>query len=117
MLLQQRNSREVSSSEIGELVLHQLSEMNEVAYVRFASVYRQFQGIHDFVATLKGLSLRTSRPQAMAVPPAWRSWRVDQPRLSLVCAGGFCMIDGQVFSVGGQGTTPSFCQRQTAIPS
>ncbi|APD48364.1 transcriptional regulator NrdR [Synechococcus sp. CS-602] len=63
MLLQQRNSREVSSSEIGELVLHQLSEMNEVAYVRFASVYRQFQGIHDFVATLKGLSLRTSRPQ------------------------------------------------------
>ena len=53
--LQQRNSREVSSSEIGELVLQQLSSMSEVAYVRFASVYRQFQGISDFVATLEGL--------------------------------------------------------------
>ncbi|MCP9773679.1 transcriptional regulator NrdR [Synechococcus sp. Tobar12-5m-g] len=59
--LQQRSGREVSSSEIGELVLLQLSEMSEVAYVRFASVYRQFQGINDFVATLEGLSRRSSR--------------------------------------------------------
>jgi transcriptional repressor NrdR len=59
--LQQRSGREVSSSEIGELVLQQLSEMSEVAYVRFASVYRQFQGISDFVATLEGLSRRPSR--------------------------------------------------------
>lgn len=58
--LQQRSGREVSSSEIGELVLQQLSEMSEVAYVRFASVYRQFQGISDFVATLEGLSRRPS---------------------------------------------------------
>jgi transcriptional repressor NrdR len=56
--LQQRHSREVSSSEIGELVLQRLSQMSEVAYVRFASVYRQFQGISDFVATLEGLSQR-----------------------------------------------------------
>ena len=53
--LQQRSSREVSSSEIGELVLERLSAMSEVAYVRFASVYRQFQSISDFVATLEGL--------------------------------------------------------------
>jgi len=39
-------------------VLQQLSEISEVAYVRFASVYRQFQGISDFVATLEGLSRR-----------------------------------------------------------
>jgi len=56
--LQGRSGREVSSNEIGELVLQQLSEISEVAYVRFASVYRQFQGISDFVATLEGLSRR-----------------------------------------------------------
>ena len=56
--LQGRSGREVSSNEIGELVLQQLGEISEVAYVRFASVYRQFQGISDFVATLEGLSRR-----------------------------------------------------------
>ena len=67
--LQQRSGREVSSSEIGELVLQQLSEMSEVAYVRFASVYRQFQGISDFVATLEGLNRRSgsrSKTKALA---------------------------------------------------
>ena len=53
--LQQRTNREVNSQEIGEMVLQQLKELSEVAYVRFASVYRQFQGINDFVDTLKGL--------------------------------------------------------------
>jgi transcriptional repressor NrdR len=53
--LQQRSSREVSSNEIGELVLEQLRGMSEVAYVRFASVYRQFRSVSDFVATLEGL--------------------------------------------------------------
>ena len=57
--LQQRSGREVSSAEIGELVLQQLSEMSEVAYVRFASVYRQFQGVSDFVSTLEGLHKRS----------------------------------------------------------
>ena len=51
--LQQRNIREVSSSEIGELVLEHLKGVSEVAYVRFASVYRQFHGINDFVETLE----------------------------------------------------------------
>ena len=60
--LQQRSSREVSSAEIGELVLKQLGEISEVAYVRFASVYRQFQGISDFVATLRGLHRRGDKP-------------------------------------------------------
>ncbi|NDC34856.1 MAG: transcriptional regulator NrdR [Synechococcaceae bacterium WB9_2_112] len=68
--LQQRNSREVTSNEIGELVLERLSVMSEVAYVRFASVYRQFQGISDFVATLEGLGRKkvhkAPRPEALA---------------------------------------------------
>lgn len=54
--LQQRAVREVKSLEIGELVLQQLRLLSEVAYVRFASVYRQFQGIRDFVETLDDLS-------------------------------------------------------------
>ncbi len=54
--LQQRAVREVKSLEIGELVLQQLKSLSEVAYVRFASVYRQFQGIRDFVETLDDLS-------------------------------------------------------------
>ncbi|MCP9792407.1 transcriptional regulator NrdR [Vulcanococcus limneticus Candia 3F8] len=65
--LQGRSGREVTSSEIGELVLAQLSEMSEVAYVRFASVYRQFQGISDFVATLEGLSRRPGQKGRAAV--------------------------------------------------
>ncbi len=69
--LQQRSGREVTSCEIGELVLRHLSEMSEVAYVRFASVYRQFQGISDFVSTLEGLDKRNggrrSKPSLAAI--------------------------------------------------
>ncbi|MBP0005867.1 MAG: transcriptional regulator NrdR [Cyanobacteria bacterium SBC] len=57
--LQQRPTREVHTSEIGEIVLSYLKDLSEVAYVRFASVYQQFQGIRDFVDTLD--QLRASR--------------------------------------------------------
>ncbi|WP_293128977.1 transcriptional regulator NrdR [Microcoleus sp. bin38.metabat.b11b12b14.051] len=53
--LQGRSLREIASSEIGELVLLHLRPLSEVAYVRFASVYRQFRGIRDFVDTLNHL--------------------------------------------------------------
>lgn len=53
--LQQSALREVNSSEIGELVLEHLRRLNEVAYVRFASVYQQFQGISDFIEVLNHL--------------------------------------------------------------
>ncbi|MGB3206940.1 MAG: transcriptional regulator NrdR [Crinalium sp.] len=53
--VQQQTVREVSSNEIGELVLRNLRSLSEVAYVRFASVYRHFQGIRDFVDTLNHL--------------------------------------------------------------
>lgn len=53
--LQQRAVREVPSGEIGELVLDRLQFVSEVAYIRFASVYRQFQGIRDFIETLNHL--------------------------------------------------------------
>jgi transcriptional repressor NrdR len=54
--LQARTVREVTTAEIGELVLRELRPLSEVAYVRFASVYRQFQGIRDFVDTLHQLN-------------------------------------------------------------
>ncbi len=53
--LQQSCEREFASNEIGEIVLKYLRQENEVAYVRFASVYRKFQGIKDFVETLNHL--------------------------------------------------------------
>ena len=53
--LQQSSTRECSSNQIGELVLNHLRQKNEVAYIRFASVYRKFQGIKDFIETLDQL--------------------------------------------------------------
>jgi transcriptional repressor NrdR len=53
--LQQSPKREVTSHEIGQLVLSYLQKENEVAYIRFASVYGRFQGIADFVKTLEKL--------------------------------------------------------------
>ena len=53
--LQQRATREITSEDIGELVLEQLRPLSEVAYVRFASVYRQFTGIRDFADALSHL--------------------------------------------------------------
>ena len=46
--LQGTMKNEISSTEIGELVMDKLKELDEVAYVRFASVYRQFKDITTF---------------------------------------------------------------------
>ncbi len=46
---------EVPSRELGELVLAQLRDLDAVAFVRFASVYRQFNDVSDFVAELKAI--------------------------------------------------------------
>ena len=46
---------EISSSKIGEMVMDELAGLNEVAYVRFASVYRRFQEATDFVQEVKKL--------------------------------------------------------------
>ncbi len=53
--LQQGVRKEVKTNEIGEMVLNHLKDINEVAYIRFASVYRQFDGINDFMKTLESL--------------------------------------------------------------
>lgn len=53
--LQNEMDREISSSRIGELVMDKLKGVDEVAYVRFASVYRQFKDINNFMAELTRL--------------------------------------------------------------
>lgn len=42
--------REVQSTEIGEMIMKRLKELDEVAYVRFASVYKQFKDVDTFMA-------------------------------------------------------------------
>lgn len=54
-ILQNEIDREIPSSRIGELVMEKLKSVDEVAYVRFASVYRQFKDINTFMAELTRL--------------------------------------------------------------
>jgi len=51
--LERKNEREVASREIGEAVMKRLHEIDEIAYVRFASVYRQFRDVGQFMKELK----------------------------------------------------------------
>ena len=53
--LQNGMDREISTSQIGELVMDRLKKVDEVAYVRFASVYRQFKDIDTFMSELTKL--------------------------------------------------------------
>ena len=54
-VLQNQMEREISSSEIGELVMERLKKIDDVSYVRFASVYRQFRDINTFISELSKL--------------------------------------------------------------
>ena len=51
-ILQNSLDREISTEQIGELVMERLKPLDEVAYVRFASVYRQFKDINSFMREL-----------------------------------------------------------------
>ncbi|MCX8093607.1 MAG: transcriptional regulator NrdR [Candidatus Goldbacteria bacterium] len=51
--LYSRMEKEVSSSVIGEMIMEKLAQLDEVAYVRFASVYRQFKDINAFTKELQ----------------------------------------------------------------
>ena len=53
--LQNSLNQDVTTKEIGEMVLARLKNMDEVAYIRFASVYREFQNLETFLAELKKL--------------------------------------------------------------
>jgi transcriptional repressor NrdR len=53
--LQERGVKEIKSTEIGERVMRELHELDDVAYVRFASVYRSFKDIGEFMSEVKVL--------------------------------------------------------------
>jgi transcriptional repressor NrdR len=53
--IRNRSEREVSTRQIGEAVMQHLKEIDQVAYVRFASVYRQFADINNFMQELESL--------------------------------------------------------------
>ena len=53
--LQERPEREISTVEIGAFVMEELKKLDKVAYVRFASVYRHFRDIGEFMDEIKGL--------------------------------------------------------------
>ncbi len=55
--------REISSSQIGEWVMEELQHLDQVAYVRFASVYRSFQDINEFREEVKRLEGHTQKPE------------------------------------------------------
>ncbi|MGC9518065.1 MAG: transcriptional regulator NrdR [Desulfuromonadaceae bacterium] len=52
MQLQESSEREIQASVIGEAVMQALHDLDEIAYVRFASVYRQFKDINEFMQEL-----------------------------------------------------------------
>lgn len=52
-VIQNRMEKEIASTEIGEQVMRKLADLDEVAYVRFASVYRQFKDINAFLEEVK----------------------------------------------------------------
>lgn len=53
--------KEITSTYIGELVMEELRQLDEVAYVRFASVYREFEDVSDFMRELDKLSPKTGK--------------------------------------------------------
>ncbi len=61
--LQNTLRQEIRSVELGEMVMHKLKERDEVAYVRFASVYREFKDIDTFLEELQELKERAELKQ------------------------------------------------------
>ena len=53
--LRETGEKEIPSHDLGEKIMMKLHELDDVAYVRFASVYREFKDVNDFVAELKSL--------------------------------------------------------------
>ena len=66
--LHERAEKEISSEELGRVVMDHLQRLDPVAYVRFASVYRQFKDIGQFVEEVKGLQRDDKTKAAPAKP-------------------------------------------------
>jgi transcriptional repressor NrdR len=56
--IQKKKKREISSKEIGEIVMKHLRNFDKVAYIRFASIYRDFRDVRTFEKELKKLAVK-----------------------------------------------------------
>ena len=61
--LHERAEKEITSLELGEVVMEHLQKLDQVAYVRFASVYKDFQGVEEFEREIRELE-KTSPPKS-----------------------------------------------------
>jgi transcriptional repressor NrdR len=68
--LMEMSDREIPSRQLGELVMDALKNLDSVAYVRFASVYRDFKDLPDFIKALEGMMVAGQPVQALIPPPA-----------------------------------------------
>lgn len=66
--LHERAEKEISSLELGDMVMEHLQKLDQVAYVRFASVYRQFKDISQFMDEVKGLIKEGDKNKAAPKP-------------------------------------------------
>ena len=79
-VLRGRNASEVPSLEVGEMVMERLRELDEIAYIRFASVYRSFKDAQDMRATLEDV---LQHPPTRVGTRSRRRTRDDGDRLPL----------------------------------
>jgi transcriptional repressor NrdR len=54
--LRKKGKKEINSSTLGEIIMKKMKKLDNVAYIRFASVYRNFQDVQDFKKEMKGLN-------------------------------------------------------------
>ena len=64
----QRYDLEIPFQRLGELVMNELRVMNKVAYIRYASIYRRFEEISDFVSEVEKLERRKNDPATLQLP-------------------------------------------------
>ena len=69
-ILQERGEKEINASVIGESLMRELHDTDPVAYVRFASVYRSFKDISEFMVELEELIKERKGPLAKSAKPA-----------------------------------------------
>ncbi|MBP9863904.1 transcriptional repressor NrdR [Patescibacteria group bacterium] len=62
--IQRKKTNELTSADVGEVVMNQLKSFDKVAYIRFASVYRQFEDIESFTRELEKLHSRAKKQKA-----------------------------------------------------
>jgi transcriptional repressor NrdR len=67
--LMERGAKEVLSSEVGEQIMNELHDLDQVAYVRFASVYRSFKDLNDFMDEVKTFLERREQSQEKVEVP------------------------------------------------